>query len=140
MSPQQEMILGIIAAVFASSGFWMLIQNQLHIRATKKSDLTSVKQSLEEIQKRNAENDAMTELTKNMVMGLGYDKIKYLCTKYIDRYEKDGTGLTAEEYKELKKYLYKPYKAMGGDGTAEKLMKQFELIPIDEKADRGGIT
>ena len=68
MSPQQEMILGIIAAVFASSGFWMLIQNQLHIRATKKSDLTSVKESLIEIKQRNSENDAMTELTKNMVL------------------------------------------------------------------------
>lgn len=135
MSPHQQMILGIIAAVFASSGFWMLIQNQLHVRATKKSDLTSVKESLIEIKQRNSENDAMTELTKNMVMGLGFDKIKHLCTKYIDRYEKDGTGLTAEEYKELRKYLYEPYKAMGGNGTAEKLMKQVEQIPIDEKAD-----
>lgn len=133
MTPHQEMILGIIAAVFASSGFWMMIQNQLHVRASKNDDLNELKTALKAIQDHNVEIDTMTKHTKDMVMGIGCDKIKKLCTYYIRRWEKDETPLTPEEHKELKKYLYEPYKKMGGDGTVDKLYKQFDEIPIRGK-------
>lgn len=135
MTSYQEMILGIIAAVFASSGFWMVIQNQLHVRATKKDDLIDLKSALANIQKHNSDIDEMTKHTKAMVMGLGCDKIKFLCTHYIERWETDGIPLTPEEHKELKKYLYEPYKKMGGDGTVDKLYKQFDEIPIGGSHD-----
>ncbi len=130
MTPHQQMILGIIAAVFASSGFWALVQQQLHMKAEKQDDMTEIKERLTAIQRHSAENDEMTRLTKTMVMGLANDKIKFLCQSYITRWEKEGIPLTPEEHRELNKYLYKPYKAMGGDGTVEKLVEQFETIPI----------
>lgn len=130
MTPQQQLLLGIIAAVFASSGFWALIQQQLHTKAAKQDDMTEIKERLTAIQQHSAENDRMTRLTKTMVMGLANDKIKVLCQSYITRWEKDGIPLTPDEHRELNKYLYKPYKAMGGDGTAEKMIEQVEQIPI----------
>ena len=130
MTPQQQLILGIIAAVFASSGFWALIQQQLHAKASKKDDMVEIKERLTAIQHHSAENDRMTLLTKTMVMGLANDKLKFLCRSYITRWEKDGIPLSPDEHKELNKYLYKPYVEMGGDGTVEKMIEQVEKIPI----------
>lgn len=38
--------------------------------------------------------------------------------------------ITTDGYADLKKYLYEPYRAMGGNGTCEKLMKEIEKLPI----------
>lgn len=64
-----------------------------------------------------------------MLLGLGHDRIMYLGMKYVDR-----GSITQSEYENLNRYLYEPYKKMGGNGTAERLMREVEKLPI--MADR----
>ena len=37
-----------------------------------------------------------------------------------------------DEYKDLDDYLFKPYIALGGNGSAEKMMKEVSKLPIRE--------
>ena len=60
-----------------------------------------------------------------MLLGLGHDRIVNLCLEYIDR-----TWLTADEYDNLYKYLYLPYKELGGNGTCERLISIVQGLEI----------
>ena len=99
-----EMALTVLCAVFASSGFWAYI-----------------------IAKRDKKQVCMKKCNVNtkMVMGLGHDRIIYLCEKYIDR-----GWITSEEYENLKVWLYEPYEEMGGNGTAKRLMAIVDNLPV----------
>lgn len=60
-----------------------------------------------------------------MLLGLGHDRIMYLGMKYVEKGQ-----ITQSEYENLNKYLYEPYKKMGGNGTAERLMREVDKLPI----------
>lgn len=62
-----------------------------------------------------------------LLMGIAYSKIIDQCNKYIKR-----GWIDADEYHELHHYLYKPYKDMGGNGTAERLMGIVKGLPAKE--------
>lgn len=62
---------------------------------------------------------------RKMLVGLGHDRIMALGEKYLDR-----GWLTADEYENLYEYLYKPYVAMGGNGSAEHMMQRINKLPI----------
>lgn len=61
-----------------------------------------------------------------LLMGIAYSKIIDQCNKYIKR-----GWIDADEYHELHHYLYKPYKDMGGNGTAERLMGIVKGLPAE---------
>ena len=101
----KEMLKTVIIAIFASSGFWaflLAIFNKI-------------------IDKRSAKN--------KMILGLGHDRIIFLCEKYIEQ-----GWLTSDDFENLKDYLYDPYIKMGGNGTAKKLMADVEKLQIHKKA------
>ena len=60
-----------------------------------------------------------------MMLGLGHSEIFRLSSKYISR-----GGVTQNELDDLLKYLYAPYKEMGGNGTAETIMGKVKALPI----------
>ena len=60
-----------------------------------------------------------------MILGLGHDRIMYLGMKYIEKGQ-----ITQSEYENLYKYLYEPYKKMGGNGSAERLMQEVNKLKI----------
>lgn len=60
-----------------------------------------------------------------LLIGLGHDRIITLGMKYIER-----GWITEDEYENLHDYLYLPYKKAGGNGSAEKIMKEVEKLPI----------
>lgn len=62
--------------------------------------------------------------TNEMLVGLGHDRILFLGKSYIER-----GYITTEEYENLHDYLYLPYKKLGGNGTAEKIMNEVEKLP-----------
>lgn len=64
-----------------------------------------------------------------MLLGLGYERIMTLGMIYIDR-----GYITRDEYEDLVKYLYKPYKELGGNGSAERIMREIEALPIRQTA------
>lgn len=96
-----EFVLAIVGATLASSGLWSLV--------------------LYKVQRRDIKHDSLTKL----MLGLAYREITLLCEKYLDR-----GYITKDEYEDLIKYLFAPYKALGGNGTAEKLVGEVQKLPI----------
>ena len=62
-----------------------------------------------------------------MLIGLGHDRILYLGRSYIKR-----GSITSDEYENLHNYLYEPYEEMGGNGSAKRVMKEVDKLPIKE--------
>lgn len=60
-----------------------------------------------------------------MLLGLGHDRIMYLGMRYVENGQ-----ISRSEYENLNKYLYEPYKEMGGNGTAERLMREVNKLPM----------
>ena len=104
MISETTLIVSIVGAVFASTGFWAF--------------LTFL------IQRKDKKDSAESQMLK----GLGHDRIIYLGSCYI----KQGY-ITKDDYENLHDYLYIPYKMLGGNGTAEKIMKEVEKLPIREQ-------
>lgn len=99
-----DLVLSIIGIVFASSGFWTFVTHM--------------------ISKREEKNNTQAQMLK----GLGHDRICYLGGEYI----KQGY-ITKADYENLYDYLYIPYRKLGGNGTAEKVMKEVDKLPIKEE-------
>ena len=62
-----------------------------------------------------------------MILGLGHDVIVTKGEMYIKR-----GWITRDEYENLHDYLFKPYLEMGGNGTAQKVMKEIDKLPFKE--------
>ena len=102
MASESTLIISIVGAVFASTGFWAF--------------LTSL------IQSKKSKGSAEGQMLK----GLGHDRICYLGECYIQR-----GYITKDEHD----YLYLPYKKLGGNGTAEKIMKEVDRLSLKDKED-----
>lgn len=73
-----------------------------------------------------------TDYKTDMLIGLGHDRIVYLGMTYIER-----GWILQDEYENLNDYLYKPYKALGGNGSAERVMDGVRQLEILKKAPNG---
>ena len=65
------------------------------------------------------------DVKTEMLVGLAHDRILFLGMAYIER-----GWITQDEYENLKDYLYTPYHKMGGNGSAERVMKEVDKLPI----------
>lgn len=92
-----EILVTLVCSAFASTGLWSFIA-----------------------MKRN-NKDSM----RDMLIGLGHDRIIYLGTQYIER-----GSITQSEYENLIDYLYKPYEALGGNGSAKRIVEECKKLPI----------
>lgn len=98
-------LISIIIAIVASGGFWTLLQTAIASHQKKKS----------------AES--------RLILGLAFDRI---CER-AERHLEDGY-ISTEDYNDLVKYFYAPYKEMGGNGTVERLMLQVKALPNQKGA------
>ena len=73
------------------------------------------------VTKRRDNNNAEAK----MILGLGHVKIIETCEKYLDR-----GYIRQDEYDSLYNYLYLPYKELGGNGTAERMVNEIKKLPI----------
>ena len=73
------------------------------------------------ILKRSDKKDVRSE----MLIGLGHDRIHQLGMFYIER-----GWITKDEYENLYDYLYTPYKKLGGNGSAERVMEGVKKLEI----------
>ena len=96
----------IILAVFASTGVWSFISMLVQRYMERKSDYAM------------------------MMRGLGHDRICYLGEYYIKR-----GCITRDEYENLVDYLYIPYKRLGGNGTAEKVINEVKQLPLKDNCN-----
>ena len=62
--------------------------------------------------------------SNQMLMGLCYERLVTKCKNYIHQ-----GYIPIDEFEDLHKYLYDPYKKMGGNGTAEVLMNKVYHLP-----------
>lgn len=81
------------------------------------------------IQRLNDKKDLRTQ----MLIGLGHDRIISLGMRYIER-----GYITQDEYENLYNYLYKPYEAMGGNGSAQQVMEKVKRLDIRSSYLNGG--
>ncbi len=91
-----EMVITIVVSVVGSGGLWSFVQWYLTTKHTKET----------------ASDRALKALL--------HDRLYQKCTDILDRGE-----VTVDEYDNLK-YLYEPYRALGGNGTCEKLMHEVD--------------
>lgn len=96
-----NLIVPIFCAIFSSVGFWTFINNIYQDRREKKS----------------AERKAL--------LGLLHEKLVDKVAEYQTR-----GGITQQEYTDLHKYIYDPYKELGGNGTGDRLMQDVDNLPI----------
>lgn len=61
----------------------------------------------------------------DMLIGLAHDRIMSLGMYYINR-----GNITQDEYENLYEYLFKPYERLGGNGSAKRIMKEVDKLPI----------
>ncbi|MBO7449051.1 MAG: hypothetical protein J6U54_01670 [Clostridiales bacterium] len=73
------------------------------------------------LQKISDKKDAKTKL----LLGLAHDRIMFLGMSYIER-----GHITQSEYENLHDYLYSPYKEMGGNGSATRIMQAVDRLEI----------
>lgn len=97
MSSFVTIIISIVSSAFTSGAVWTLIFKIMDRRDTK----------------------------KQMLLGLGHDRIIALGMQYIER-----GYITKDEYENLVDYLYTPYAAMGGNGTGKKIIEDVKKLPI----------
>ena len=71
----------------------------------------------------NAKREAKGARTK-LLIGLAHDRILQSGNYYIKR-----GWISADEYEDLYKYMYEPYKELGGDGMAERIMTRLTALP-----------
>lgn len=107
MISETTLVLSIVSSVFASTGFWAFLTFLVQNKKTKESAETQ------------------------MLKGLGHDRICHLGESYIEQ-----GYITKDDYENLHDYLYIPYKKLGGNGTAEKIMKEVEHLPLKDKEVR----
>lgn len=126
-----EVIVGIIVAIFASTGFWSFLSSRFQHKDKKKDTTDDLKEKDEEMERRlNTLDSAIAELKgqldlqSQMLRGIGHDRIIYLGEVYLRQ-----KYITSEEYENLHDYLYVPYHNLGGNGTAEKIMEEVMKLP-----------
>ena len=101
--------------------------------ATHKEAIDKINKILEQLQKNDSALVEQQEIQTRSLVGLGHDRIVYLGLKYIER-----GYVTDDEYENLHDYLFVPYAANGGNGTAEKVMQEVEELPI--RASKGKVV
>lgn len=93
-------IITVLGAVFASTGFWTLVNNIYQSRNKHKT------------------------LEQSALLGLLHERIYERCEEYITR-----GSVTREEYETLES-LFQPYADLGGNGTGRRLWEEVNHLPI----------
>lgn len=70
------------------------------------------------------------DIKTQMLIGLGHDRIVHLGMTYIAR-----GWITDDEYENLYDYLYVPYKELGGNGSAQRVMEDVQKLEIKRAKD-----
>jgi len=120
MSPEMTNIIIALIAGLTGSGGCSIILYLIQRHDKKKDGRDEKDQEREEALKRQSK----------LLLGLAHDRIVYLGCHYIER-----GYITKDEYENLHDYLYEPYLAEGGNGTARKVMAEVERLPLHENKE-----
>lgn len=73
--------------------------------------------------------DKTKSATDKLLMGLAYNQLVTKGIEYIER-----GWVTKDEFEEYEKYYFKPYKALGGNGVAERIWSEVLSLPFHSKS------
>ena len=118
-----EQILTLIGIVLGSSGLWTLVTKLIDRKGNK---MEALKASIEELGKEVKGIKADIEKVASGTKGALYDRCKYVGEQYIKR-----GWISVSELADYNKYLYEPYKTLGGDGTIDSLHSSILELPIE---------
>lgn len=107
----KDIIIAIVTSVFASTGFWALV-TAIYNNHTKKVSIEG-----------------------KMLRGLAHDRICELGERYLAQ-----GYITRDEYENLHDYLFLPYKELGGNGTAEKIVTDCGRLKMVKGEEKHEIT
>ncbi len=93
----------IVCSILGSGGFWAVLGKYFQSR------------------------DVRTKATTRLLMGVGYDKITTLGLRYIER-----GSITRDELEDFRRYYFEPYAALGGNGIAERIMREVMNLPFGQ--------
>lgn len=65
----------------------------------------------------------------HLLMGLAYDKIVSMGIGFIER-----GWITQDEYEDYRRFLYEPYKKLGGNGVTERIAAEISNLPLKSRA------
>lgn len=65
-----------------------------------------------------------------LLIGLAHQKIISLGMHYMER-----GWISKDEYREFVKHLYNPYRDLGGNGLAEKIVNDIQKLPFYKKEE-----
>lgn len=105
-----DAVVGLVSAFLGASGLWALIGKRLD-------------KKIEDTSNRDKE--------RAMLVGLAHDRIVWLGLQYIER-----GWITHDEYENLDTYLFGPYEALGGNGSAARVMSDVRTLPMRKDKDR----
>lgn len=106
-------IVAIIAAV-SSSGVSSLLIYMLQRRDKKKD-----------------REDDIEKAKTQILVGLARECIIERCNYHL----KPENGITYKEWEDLNEHLYKPYKALGGNGRAERMIRDVSSLEFRPDPD-----
>lgn len=69
--------------------------------------------------------DTRRDATTSLMMGLAYIQLTTLGLEFIER-----GSITRGELQDYRKYFFEPYKALGGNGVAERIMADVSTLPF----------
>ena len=104
-------MVALFSAILGASGLWAVVNNYINHRLEQKIAV-----------------DEGRKAERAMLAGLAHDRITWLGMQYIER-----GWLTHDEYENLDLYLFKPYEALGGTGSAKKIMDDVRRLPLHKK-------
>lgn len=94
-----EVVVSIVLAIFASSGFWAWLTSIYNNRSNKKT------------------------IERRALLGLLHEQVIERCDKYISQ-----GWISIQDYEDLTNYIYKPYRDLGGNGTGEALYNRVSSL------------
>ena len=115
MTPWEQVAVTVFTAVLASSGIWSVVLFRMQRRENEKE--------------RAKEKDSVES---KALKALLHDRIFTGCKEAIS-----VGSVSPDDYNNLK-YLYDPYRALGGNGTAKRMMDEVEGLPLDVEEKKGG--
>lgn len=69
--------------------------------------------------------DTKRTQTDRLLQGLAYGQIVFQGMEYISR-----GWVTNDEYNDFRRYLYEPYRKLGGNGVTERIMAAVTDLPL----------
>lgn len=135
MNPLAQMILGSMLTSGSLTAFLAFVQFLIKRNDDKKDKKTGMQA---ELTKHGRQLDRLTQLAEDSneeqkktqlkladhgeaIAGLEHDRIIHVGAGHL----KEG-HITWDEYDDIRKYLYEPYKKLGGNGTAEDIMEKLK--------------